>query len=147
MLAALETEAFSDLLREQAPAATREQLIRAHRPDYVDAILSIRPEAGELVQLDGDTAMNAGSAEAALRAAGAAVLGVDAVMDCSGNPDARVAAVRSACTWGRVAFVGEGNTTTFDISRDFIRRQLTIHASWTFSADSSIRTPRTSPAA
>jgi threonine dehydrogenase-like Zn-dependent dehydrogenase len=60
--------------------------------------------------------------------------GVDAAMDCSGNPDARVAAVRSACTWGRVAFVGEGNTTTFDVSQDLIRRQLTIHASWTFSA-------------
>jgi threonine dehydrogenase-like Zn-dependent dehydrogenase len=59
--------------------------------------------------------------------------GVEASMDCSGNPEARVAAVRSACTWGRVAFVGEGNTTTFDISQDMIRRQLTIHASWTFS--------------
>src|SRR5437764_1316998 len=38
--------------------------------------------------------------------------GVEAAVDCSGNPDARVAAVQSACTWGRVAFVGEGNTTT-----------------------------------
>ena len=55
-------------------------------------------------------------------------------MDCTGNPDARVAAVRSAATWGRVCFVGEGNTTTFDISQDMIRKQLTIHASWTFSA-------------
>ena len=55
-------------------------------------------------------------------------------MDCTGNPDARVAAVRSAATWGRVCFVGEGNKTTFDISQDMLRRQLTIHASWTFSA-------------
>src|SRR5436309_2927776 len=60
--------------------------------------------------------------------------GVETAMDCTGNPDARVAAVRSATTWGRVAFVGEGNTTTFDISQDMIRRQLTIHASWTFSS-------------
>ena len=60
--------------------------------------------------------------------------GVDAATDCSGNPDARVAAVRSARTWGRVAFVGEGNTTTFDVSQDLIRRQLTVHASWTFGA-------------
>jgi threonine dehydrogenase-like Zn-dependent dehydrogenase len=59
--------------------------------------------------------------------------GVETAMDCSGNPEARVAAVRSAATWGRVCFVGEGNTTTFDISQDMIRRQLTIHASWTFS--------------
>jgi threonine dehydrogenase-like Zn-dependent dehydrogenase len=60
--------------------------------------------------------------------------GVETAMDCSGNPEARVAAVRSAATWGRVGFVGEGNTTTFDISQDMIRRQLTIHASWTFSS-------------
>ena len=60
--------------------------------------------------------------------------GVEASMDCTGNPDARVAAVRCAATWGRVAFVGEGNTTTFDISQDMIRKQLTIHASWTFSS-------------
>src|SRR5881296_4705935 len=60
--------------------------------------------------------------------------GVEAAMDCTGNPDARVAAVKSAATWGRVCFVGEGNTTTFDISQDMIRKQLTIHASWTFSS-------------
>jgi len=60
--------------------------------------------------------------------------GVEVALDCSGNSEARVAAVRSACTWGRVGFVGEGNKTTFDISQDMIRRQLTVHASWTFSA-------------
>ncbi len=60
--------------------------------------------------------------------------GVETAMDCTGSPEARVAAVRSACTWGRVCFVGEGNTTTFDISQDMIRKQLTIHASWTFSS-------------
>ncbi len=60
--------------------------------------------------------------------------GVEAALDCTGNPEARVAAVRSAGTWGRVCFVGEGNTTTFDVSQDLIRKQLTILASWTFSA-------------
>jgi len=45
-----------------------------------------------------------------------------------------VAAVRSAATWGRVGFVGEGGNTTFDISRDMLRKQLTLVASWTFSA-------------
>ncbi len=59
--------------------------------------------------------------------------GAETTMDCTGIADARVAAVRSANTWGRVAFVGEGGSTTFDVSRQMIRRQLTIHASWTFS--------------
>ena len=60
--------------------------------------------------------------------------GVDAALDCTGSPEARVAAVRSARTWGRVGFVGEGSTVTLDVSPDLLRRQLTIHASWTFSA-------------
>src|SRR5215467_14315837 len=59
--------------------------------------------------------------------------GVDAALDCSGSPDARVATVRASRTWGRVAFVGEGNQVTFDVSPDLLRRQLTLHASWTFS--------------
>jgi acetoin utilization deacetylase AcuC-like enzyme len=81
VLAALETEEFADLLREAAPHATTEQLARVHPANYVDAILSIRPEEDAMVQLDADTAMSAGSAEAALRAAGAAVAAVDAVME------------------------------------------------------------------
>ena len=92
VLAALETQEFTDLLRESAPHATTEQLCRVHPANYVDAIISIRPPEGEMVQLDADTAMSAGSAEAALRGAGAAVAGVDAVME--GWARAAFAAVR-----------------------------------------------------
>jgi threonine dehydrogenase-like Zn-dependent dehydrogenase len=60
--------------------------------------------------------------------------GAEVTMDCTGLPEPRVAAVRSAATWGRVGLVGEGGNTTFDISRDLIRKQLTLIASWTFSA-------------
>ena len=80
VLAGLEAEVFAPLLREQAPFATIEQLVRMHPKPYVEAILSIRPEPGDRLQLDGDTAMSAGSADAARRAAGAAVLAVDLVM-------------------------------------------------------------------
>lgn len=59
--------------------------------------------------------------------------GAETTMDCTGNPNARVQAVKSAALWGRVCLVGEGNTTTFDISPDIIHKQLTIHGSWTFS--------------
>jgi acetoin utilization deacetylase AcuC-like enzyme len=81
VLAALEAEEFASLLREQAPEATVEQLARVHPANYIEAILAIRPDVGEQVALDGDTLMSSGSAGAALRAAGAAVLGVDAVME------------------------------------------------------------------
>jgi threonine dehydrogenase-like Zn-dependent dehydrogenase len=60
--------------------------------------------------------------------------GVETAIDCTGSPDARLASVRCAATWGRVALVGEGNSVTFDVSQDLLRRQLTIHASWTFSS-------------
>jgi acetoin utilization deacetylase AcuC-like enzyme len=92
VLRALEHPDFVPLLRESAPEATVEQLTRVHPAQYVEAILAIRPDAGELVQIDGDTAMSAGSAEAALRAAGGAVAAVDAVME--GWAHAAFAAVR-----------------------------------------------------
>ena len=80
VLEALEAQQFSMLAREEAPRATREQLMRVHPASYVDTILATRPEGDEHVVIDGDTAMGAGSAEAALRAAGAGIAAVDAVM-------------------------------------------------------------------
>lgn len=65
--------------RHEAPRATKEELARVHRRDYIEAIFSHAPSSG-LVYLDADTAMNPHSLEAALRAAGAAVLAVDLVM-------------------------------------------------------------------
>ncbi len=87
VLQALEAEEFMGLIRAEAPEATPEQLRRVHPAGYVDAILSIRPEPGAPVPLDGDTIMSAGSAEAALRAAGAGVAAVDAV--CRGEGGVR----------------------------------------------------------
>ena len=68
------------LTRFDAPLATDEQLARVHPIDYVRAIREAAPESGT-VHLDPDTAMNPHTLKAALRAAGAAVLAVDLVMD------------------------------------------------------------------
>ncbi len=92
VVAALEGDAFSALDWQEAPAASREELMRVHPANYVDAILGIRPAADELAMIDGDTLMSAGSAEAALRAAGAVVAGVDAVV--TGQASNAFAAVR-----------------------------------------------------
>ena len=80
VLKALDAEEFSDLVRDEAPRARREELLLVHPARHIDAILGIVPEPDEVVALDGDTLMSAGSAEAALRAAGAAVAAVDAVL-------------------------------------------------------------------
>ena len=81
VLRALETQEFVSLLRELAPQASFEQLNRVHPKAHIDHILSIRPAPGEFHDIDGDTLMSHGTAEAALRAAGGAVMGVDAVME------------------------------------------------------------------
>lgn len=81
VLRALEHNSFSALLRDLAPPATEEQLARVHPAEYVKAILEIAPGPGERIALDADTMMSHGSREAALRAAGGAVMAVDAVME------------------------------------------------------------------
>ena len=67
------------LRRYDAPLATDEQLARVHPMEYVQAIREVAPQEGT-VHLDPDTAMNPHSLDAALRAAGAAVLATDLVM-------------------------------------------------------------------
>jgi acetoin utilization deacetylase AcuC-like enzyme len=67
------------LPRYEAPLASDEQLARVHPLEYVRAIREFAPSSGT-VHLDPDTAMNPFSFQAALRAAGAAVLAVDLVL-------------------------------------------------------------------
>lgn len=75
----LEHERFSDLVRDEAPRATTEQLIRVHPTEFVEKIDASTPMMG-FVQVDGDTTLSPGSFEAALRSAGGAVFAVDEVM-------------------------------------------------------------------
>ncbi|MGD9951473.1 MAG: histone deacetylase family protein [Burkholderiales bacterium] len=79
------------LERHDAPLATDEQLARVHPLDYVRAIRDAAPQEGT-VHLDPDTAMNPYSLQAALRAAGAAVLATDLVMQ--GEAEAAFCSVR-----------------------------------------------------
>lgn len=65
--------------RYEAPAASKQQLARAHSMAYIESIFKLSPRHG-LIYLDADTAMNQYSLEAALHAAGAAVKAVDLVI-------------------------------------------------------------------
>ncbi|MDE1893101.1 MAG: histone deacetylase family protein [Pseudomonadota bacterium] len=79
VLRALDHDRHAALDRIEAPRATREQLLRVHSAEYLDRILASEPLEGNFA-LDEDTSMSVGSVEAALRAAGANVAAVDAVM-------------------------------------------------------------------
>lgn len=70
-------EAFPGLAPVDAPRAGREQLRRVHADALIAQVLDSEP-AGRTA-LDPDTMLSPGSAEAALRAAGAALAAVDAV--------------------------------------------------------------------
>lgn len=70
---------FDFLHHLSAPKVTREQLARVHDRGYIDEIIAASPEKG-LIQIDEDTAMNPHTLDAALRAAGAAVLATDVVL-------------------------------------------------------------------
>ncbi|WP_124951207.1 histone deacetylase family protein [Sulfuriferula thiophila] len=70
---------FPFLQHHDAPRATEEQLARVHTHEYIHSIKVAAPQQG-LIYLDPDTAMNPYTLEAALHAAGAAVLATDLVM-------------------------------------------------------------------
>ncbi|MCC8486120.1 histone deacetylase family protein [Xanthomonas campestris pv. raphani] len=71
-------EAFTDLDWREAPLAKLGDLCRVHEREQVDAVLETNFQGYH--QLDVDTLMSPGSRAAALRAAGAGIAAVDAVM-------------------------------------------------------------------
>ena len=96
---ALSGEAFAPLIRRDAPRASLDLVEAVHGTALVSAMDAARPsaprntetfkasqapsleDAPNLVQIDGDTFMGPTSFDAALRAAGAAAAGVDAVFN------------------------------------------------------------------
>jgi len=110
VLEALE-QAYPQLQWDQAPAASREQLLRVHAPALVEQVLEPFP-AGHR-QVDADTVVSPGSARAALHAAGAGIAAVDAVLGgqaqtafCAVRPPGHHASADSAggfCLFNNVA--------------------------------------------
>jgi acetoin utilization deacetylase AcuC-like enzyme len=79
VLEALDDPEFARLERCEAPQAAREDLSRVHPRRHVESILCAVPKTGH-VGIDADTVLSPASGEAALRAAGAVVAAVDAVV-------------------------------------------------------------------
>ena len=75
-----EQEKFAHLVRDAAPRGEREDIIRVHPADFVDAMGNAAPTDG-VVRIDADTVMSPGTWEAAMYASGGACFAVDEVME------------------------------------------------------------------
>ena len=72
-----------------------------------------------------------GALEQILEATGG--YGVERAIDASASDGGRQLAIRATREWGRIAFVGEGGSCTFQPSPDIIHGQETIYGSWVTS--------------
>jgi acetoin utilization deacetylase AcuC-like enzyme len=79
VLAALRTPEFAALEWREAPSAETDDIARVHPAGFVEAMLAAVPAEG-YAGVDADTILSPGSGEAALRAAGAVVAAIDAVI-------------------------------------------------------------------
>lgn len=59
--------------------------------------------------------------------------GAAGALDTSASHSARLACLHAIRTWGTVCYVGEGGELKLDVSKDILRKQLTLVGSWTFS--------------
>ncbi len=109
----------------EAPLATREQLARVHDVALIDQVFASVPQEGYR-RLDPDTVMSPASLQAGLRAAGAVIAAVDAVIDgessrafCAVRPPGHHATRRTAmgfCLFNSVA-AGAAHALTRGIER------------------------------
>ncbi|MDR2478553.1 MAG: zinc-binding dehydrogenase, partial [Treponema sp.] len=59
--------------------------------------------------------------------------GVEKAFDASASDAGRQTAIRAARQWGKIAFIGEGGTVSFNPSPDIIHQQKSIYGSWVTS--------------
>ena len=114
------------LVKLSAPLATEEELNLVHSKEHIQFVKSIRPENG-YAEIDGDTFMNSYTWNAALRAVGAGLVAVDAVMNkevvnafCSIRPPGHHAEPNKAmgfCFFNNLAIAAKYAVEKFGIQR------------------------------
>ncbi len=92
-----------------------ERMELARKLGLADAVVPAGPDAVEQVR-----ALTGGN-------------GCERAFDCSAADPGRQLAIRGARKWGKIAFVGEGGSCTFNPSPDIIHEQKTIYGSWVTS--------------
>jgi acetoin utilization deacetylase AcuC-like enzyme len=115
-----------DLIREEAPLATEDDLRLTHPQAHIDRVKAAEPAKG-LAQLDADTWLSPGSVDAALRGVGAALRATDLVLDgttrnafCAIRPPGHHAESRKSmgfCLFGTVAIAAKHALERHGLSR------------------------------
>jgi acetoin utilization deacetylase AcuC-like enzyme len=123
--AALEQRDWLGLDVVEAPAATLEQLMRVHTLAHIEAIEELSARGGGMIDMD--TLASAGSYNAALHSAGAAVAAVDLVIGgdapfafCATRPPGHHAEASRAmgfCLFNNIAVAAEHALTEHDAGR------------------------------
>lgn len=117
---------FAALERREAPRADLADIARVHPRGFAERLLAVVPHSG-YAAIDADTILSPGSGEAALRAAGAAVAAVDAVIAgeaanafCAVRPPGHHAEPNHAmgfCIFNNVAIAAEHARASHGLAR------------------------------
>jgi acetoin utilization deacetylase AcuC-like enzyme len=126
VLEILKDPEFAGVIREEAPLGAEADLVRIHDRAFVSAVLAAVPTSGH-VALDADTILSPGSGAAALRAVGAVVAAVDAVVGgrannafCAVRPPGHHAEPNHAmgfCVFNSIAVAARHAQTVHGLSR------------------------------
>jgi acetoin utilization deacetylase AcuC-like enzyme len=126
VLAALAASPFAALLRREAPRANLDDIARIHPRGFAERLLAAVPHEG-YAAIDADTVLSPGTGEAALRAAGAVVAAVDAVIGgeaanafCAVRPPGHHAEPRRAmgfCLFNNVAIAAQHARAVHGLAR------------------------------
>lgn len=68
--------------------------------------------------------------------------GADKGLDCSGSPAAQRLLIDAVRPRGEVAFIGEAGELSVDVSRDLLRKGLTLHGNWHYNLSDGQRVMR-----
>ena len=137
ILAALDDPAFAGLVARRRPGRLDGRADARSSAGLCRGDPRHPPRPGEHVHVDGDTVMSQGSAEAALRAAGAVVAGVEAVMEGAGRRRPSPRSVRPAIT-PRPAFPAASACSTMSRSARGTPRRSTAWSASPSSTSTSI---------
>jgi threonine dehydrogenase-like Zn-dependent dehydrogenase len=120
-------------------------LITGLGPVGLAAATLVRAMGGEVIGVELSTArrriaadmgvdcIDAGGAALPLVRDAAGGGGVDAAIDCASAQESRLLTLAATRRWGRVVWVGEGGTVSFEPSPLLLHAQLTLHGSWVCS--------------